>query len=686
MASLNTLRTKGGWIISIVIGLALLAFILPEVFRGTGGRNPNKMKIGEIGGEMVSYTEYYNKSEVFNATMSAYYGKSNFTAEESDHIHDMAWNALEMEKGYYPGFGALGLAPLDAEQTDMAAGTYISPVLVQEFSNPQTGVFDRSILANFIGSLDLNPNGPLLWNYLKSQMNEQRALMKYVVLGAAGIYTTNMEVDAMVKAKADNYDVKIVAAPYSDIPDSLVKVTTADLHKYYDERKPAFREGASRDIEYVIFDILPSEDDYVQARKVVEEIAGEFAQSTTPVQYANLNTQGRQNNAFVSQDQIDPVIAAVIWDNPGLMYGPVFNNDVYTMARLGEVRMMPDSLGARHIVLPPNNVQLADSLVGAIRNGGNFAELAVKYSVDPTAAQNGGDLGRFVPGSMIPEFSDALLKQKVGDVFTVATPVGLHVVELTYTSPLVKKAQVAMIEYHIDPSSVTEMGVYNDVRNFYQAAYGSPDNFNKAVSDNKLQKRVDRVTSTQRNITGLGDSRELVRWAFNGKPGDVSTEMKIGLNQYVVAVLTAATEDGIAPFERYQNEIRAAVIRQKKGEMLAAKMTGNSIEEIAVAVNKPVVEGQGVNFMQMNVEGIAPELKLMGAITSGVPEGKLSKPVIGNFGVYSFVITGKTADPQADPAAEKAVLEATSEMYLDQRMMSAVREEANIVDMRVKYF
>jgi peptidyl-prolyl cis-trans isomerase D len=368
------------------------------------------------------------------------------------------------------------------------------------------------------------------------------------------------------------------------------------------------------------------------------------------------------------------------------MYGPVFNNDVYTLARLGETRMIPDSLGARHILLPADSVQLADSLVGAIRRGGNFAALATQYSVDPSAAQNGGDLGRFAPETMIPEFSDALMKQKAGDVFTVTSPVGIHVVELTHISPLVEKAQIAMIEYNVDPSSVTEMGVYNDARSFYQAAYGSADNFGKAVSDGQLQKRTDRVIGSQRNITGLGDARELVRWAFNAKVGDVSTEMKIDNNQYVVAVLTGATEDGIAPFERYQNDIRTVVIRQKKGEMLAAKAVGSTIEEVAAAVGKPVVEGEGINFLQMNVEGITPELKLMGAITSGIEAGKLSKPVIGNFGVYSFVITGKTEDPNVQPAGEKAIMEATSEMYLDQRMTSAMRENADIVDSRVKYF
>lgn len=686
MASLNTLRTKGGWIISIVIGIALLAFILPEIFRGSGGQNPNNMRVGEIGGEKVSYTEFYDESEYFNSVMSAYYGRSNFSSAEMENINDMAWNALIMQKAYYPGFEKLGLAPLEAEQTDMVTGAYISPVIMNEFTNPQTGAFDRTLLAGFVSNIDLNPNGRLMWEWLKTQMRENRALLKYMTLVASGVNTTQMEVDAQYAASSKIYSAKVVAAPYADIPDSLVNVTEADLKRYYDSHQGAFRQTASRDIEYVVFDILPSEEDYAEAKKVVDEIAAEFKASTTPLQYAALNTQSRSESLFMAEDQIDPAIAAVVWDNPEAMYGPVLSNDVYTLARLGEVRMMPDTLGARHILLAPTAQALADSLMGVIRNGGDFGQLAAEYSIDPSGKQNMGDLGHFAPEMMIPEFSDALLAHNTGDIFTVTSQFGLHVVEKTYAGPAVKKAQVATIRYNVDPSSMTEMDVFNKVRDFQQAAYGSYDNFRKAASDNLLSKRVERVSSTDRSVSGLSESKELVRWAFNNKVGDVSAEMKLGTDAYVVAVVTAVAEDGIAPLDQYRDEIRMAVEREKKGELLSAKMTGSTIEEVATAVGKEIVDVEGIQFPMFSVPNIGAEPKLVGAITSGVAEGTLSKPVTGNLGVYSFVVTGDSENGDINAETERIKLQSSSEMYIDQRLMQAIGELADVKDARVKYF
>ncbi len=685
MASLNTLRTKGGWIISIVIGIALLAFILPEVFRGSGGMNPDKIKVGEINGEKVSYTEYNNRNEYFDAVMTAYYGRSNFSAEEMNQIQDMAWNNLVNEYAIMPGFDNLGLTPLAAERTDMVAGTYLSPVIQREFTNPQTGMFDRTLLSTFVSQIDLNPNGAMMWEYLKSQMVEQRAMLKYMTLVAAGINVADMEVDTQFAADNKTVTAQVVAQSFNDIPDSLVTVTDADIAKYYDEHKEAFRQTASRDIEYVVFNVLPSENDYAEAKKAVDQLASEFAASTTPVQYANLNTQSPQDNGFKKESDVPAEIAAAIWDKPEAMYGPVLNNDVYTMARLGEVKMMPDSLGARHILLAPVSTGIADSLITLLKNGADFAELAGKYSVDPSGKQNAGDLGRFTPETMIPEFSEALLAHETGDVFTVTTQWGLHVVEKTYQSAPVKKAQIAMIDYHVDPSSVTETDVLNKVRQFQQAAAGSYENFSKAVSENALSQRVARIQNTDRNVSGLADSRELVRWAFTNEKGAISNDIRIGTDTYVIAILTDITDDGIAPMDQFRDEIRMVVAREKKGELLASKMTGNSIDEVASAVGKEVVTAENIRFTAFSVPGIGADSKLIGAITSGVEVGKLSKPVIGDNGVYVFVVTGTTPN-DVNKETEKVMLESSAEMYMDQRLMQALNRASEIKDMRVRYF
>ncbi len=73
----------------------------------------------------------------------------------------------------------------------------------------------------------------------------------------------------------------------------------------------------------------------------------------------------------------------------------------------------------------------ADKLLKLVKDGGDFAELAKAHSSCPSSAQ-GGDLGYFEKGRMVPEFSEAAFSMKVGDVSDVVeTQFGYHIIKLT---------------------------------------------------------------------------------------------------------------------------------------------------------------------------------------------------------------------------------------------------------------
>ena len=151
-----------------------------------------------------------------------------------------------------------------------------------------------------------------------------------------------------------------------------------------------------------------------------------------------------------------------------------------------------------------------------------FAELAEVYSNDPGSKSKGGDLGVFAPSQMVPEFGDAVLANEKGKVFTVDSRFGTHIAEVTYLSKPTKKVQLATITYRIEPSQTTQQAVYANASKFIAEAHGSYENFDKAVASNSLSKRVARIRNTDRNLNGIDNSREIVRWAFNGEKGDVS--------------------------------------------------------------------------------------------------------------------------------------------------------------------
>lgn len=682
MASLNTLRTRGGIIISIVIGVALIAFLMGDFVP----RSCSDVSVGSIDGHKVSYEEFYFHAEDYVAISQSMLGKESLTSDETDVARNMAWESLIAKYAYRPGLKKLGLDNSEAEQVDMVSGEYLSPIITGNFANPQTGIFEPYVLSNFIENIPYDRTGrlQLMWDYMKEQMNDQRSMNKYYALIEKGMFVTDLEVEAGLAASNDSFDARVIGKEYSSIADSLINVTSADIRSYYNEHRERFRQVPSREIEYVVFDMLPSDQDYAEAQRYIAMIGEEFAVAENPMQYALLNSQVAPSQQYLKETQVDGAIANTVFHNPDAMYGPELSGDIYTMARLADVKMIPDTVGARHILVASTDGELADSLVRVIRHGADFGTLAREYSQDPSAQMNGGDLERFPPEYMVPEFSDAVVAARVGDVFSVETDFGIHVVEVTYKTPPVRKAQIATIRYKVDPSSTTQQEIYAEASKFLTAAAGSYDNFKKATTEGALSKRVARIRNTDRNLSGLDDSRELVRWAFDNKKGTVSDIMEVG-GDYVVAALTDVRQDEYGKVEDVADQIRPVVVRQKKADIIIAGLDGSTLEEAASREGVEIKELEDVNFGSFFLDGIGVEQRLIGAITAGKP-GQLSKPVKGEQGVYLFDITDVKVSDDATAESEKVRLEAMSSSYLGDRLAQAMAEGAEIKDNRVRFF
>lgn len=682
MASLNTLRTKGGVIVTIVIFIALLAFLIGDIFTsGSSLMNSRKMRVGEIDGKTIGYVDFLNKSDEITNIYKMMWGRDAFSAQEQEMIYNMAWQQFIMQDAYQPGFEQLGLTISDAEQVDMVDGTYLSPVITATFANPATGEFDVEFLKAFLANVNGNDGSFALWSFLRNQMAEERAMSKYVALVSGGFFANDLEIAHGLKTANETYAADVIGREYYTVPDSLVKVTPAQVKQYYNENKEAFRQEASRDIEYVVFDVLPSEADYAEAEGIVNDIAAEFAVSDAPMQYALLNSQTKPDQTYYREDQLAAEVAALNGDRTK-MVGPTLNGDEYTLSRIADVRMLPDTLGARHILLQKGQNTLADSLVNVLRNGGDFAALAAQYSLDQYS--EGGDLGRFTPAQLPMAFTDAAMKANVGDIYTVETEAGLQIVNLTYKTRPVRKMQVATVTYKIDPSAATIQEAYQKASNFVTAAAGTAEGFAQAVSDQMLSKRTVRIRNTDRTINGLENSKEIVRWAFNGKAGEVSQIMDIDGNYYVAA-LTGVREKGYASVEQVTAEITKTLMNKEKARMIAAQMEGDSLEAIAEATESTVRSVENVEWSAFYLPEVGVEPQLVGAISAS-EVGTLSQPVEGVNGVYRFVVTDAQTTGVATEESEKVRLEADAVNFVMQRTMQALNEESDITDMRVKFF
>ncbi len=682
MAALNTLRTRGALFLSIVIGVALIAFLLGDLTSASSIFYKHRNRVGSVDGNHIDYTQFTNDSDNMSRIIQMLYGRNSLTSEEMDQVRDMVWDSYIRQYVYDPGYQKMGLTVGEMEQIDMIKGQYVSPVISSMFTSRETGMYDPAVVEGFIANMEYDENGSssAVWQYVKDEMVNERLVAKYMALVQNGVFVNDLEVNHGVKAANGVYAGNYVTIPFSQVADSLVNVSSAEVKKYYNEHKKRFMQSASRDIEYVVFDLMPSESDFDEAKTYIDNVATEFAAAESPMQYASLNSQERTDSKYYSEAQLSTDLAAIAFGaRKGEMAGPVLNGEIYTVSRVADERMMPDSVGARHILLDRAKAASADSIARAIRGGKSIFELAPGYSLDTNV-----DLGTFPPEMMVAPFADAVIAAKKGEVVIVETQYGTHVVEVTYKTPMVNKAQIATITYHVEPSAATQQKAYGEAREFLAVAAGSKENFDKAVSETGISRRVATIGESDRNVRGLNDSRELVRWSYNAKPGTVSTIFEID-GDYVVAVLTGAKHAGIADIKEVSSDIAQVLRQDKKAAVIADRMKGKSIDEIAVMEGARKGDLDGLRFTAFYVPDLGVEPAVIGAVEA-ISAGSVSKPVKGMSGVYVIAVNSAEQTEDATAESEKVRLEAAAGASLMQRVSQALVEESDIVDNRAKFF
>ncbi len=91
---------------------------------------------------------------------------------------------------------------------------------------------------------------------------------------------------------------------------------------------------------------------------------------------------------------------------------------------------MEGNIRASHILV--TNEQFCKELIGKLKAGSSFEDLAKQFSKCPSGKKSGGDLGSFGKGQMVAQFENAAMKLKVGELSgPVKTPFGYHIIKRT---------------------------------------------------------------------------------------------------------------------------------------------------------------------------------------------------------------------------------------------------------------
>ena len=673
MVSLNTLRTKFGVLLSVIIAGALLAFIFSlKTEMGFTGNDP---EVGSINGEEIHYSEFLAAYDDVKSQM----GELN-TDQAAQQALAQTWQILLTDHVFTPSFAELGLTVGDAEHKAMVRGERASNVFSSAFGNPQTGEYSREAVTAFLEQVESNPQAQKMWAFISKQADVDRAMMKYQELVKKGAYATALEVERGVKAANNTFNGRYVVARYTTVADSLITVSDSEIKAYYNAHKNQYKQTPYRTISYVEYEVVPTEEDKAAVEAEAKAATEQFAVAADVKEFSRENRHASIAQTYITATQMTAEEKEAL--TKGKLYGPALVADTWRAARVVDVRNVPEKYTLSHIVLNYTDAQLADSLA-TVAKSGDFAALASQHSIAQTAA-DGGKLGEIAYSTLTAEFADALVGKKKGDVVKVTMGNVIQILKVEGVSAIQKHYKLATLEYPIIASQNTQRDVHNAASLF--AVNAAKEGFEATVTAQAQSSRTANIEHAAREVRGIdGHSLEVVFWTNKAKVGDVSELIKLDNNHYVIATLTGINENEYRTVAEVSAQIKSTLLRDKKFEQIAATMTGATIEEVAAATKGDVKTFENVKYDAYYIPGIGVEPRVLGTISS-LEAGKLSAPVKGASGVY--VLVNDTITPAAEAQtveAEKVKQQAAAEQNA-MRSFYAVQEAAEVEDNTVGYF
>ncbi len=699
MATLQKIRDKAGVLVAVVIGASLLAFILGD-FLGKGQGGSSDASAGEIKGYTVSLQEYQQTIDELVDNTKRNNQTKTIDTETMDKIYDQAWEIMVTEHTMFDQYELLGLGVSSDELEDMIKGKYIDPQILQIpiFQDPSTKMFDKSRVISFLKNLDQDQTGEARssWLAFEKSLIQNKIATKYNTLIQKGFYPNKLEIEAQVKANNETVDLSFIVKKFSEVKDEEISFNDADLQKYYDENLYKFKQEESRNVTYITFNVIPSEEDIQSTKLWLAKSEEEFATEKDPIRYINLNSDEPFIDNYFALGELPTMLDTFMFAaDTGATTKIYEENGAFKIAKLIDIKELPDSAKARHILLQQTEqlngeafFALADSLKARIEDGADFAQVAIKYSNDKSSAVKGGELDWFKKGQMVQPFEKACFEGKVGDIAIINSRFGLHILEIEAQGTKSKKVQVGFLTTTIEASEQTETTIYNEASKF-AGEYSTKASFDKAIEELKLIPRVaNNLKKSDRNIAGLESSRKLIRWAYNNELNTITDEIDKYGNKYIVAMVTEIREKGTTPFELAKISIENYVINEKKAELITKEFNqakADNLSEMASNLNLHIQNANQVSFASVSIPGVGKELKVIAKTIYGAPNTVIS-PIKGDNGIYAITPANKTVTKNVNLDSEKDKLyrEFANRVYY--QAIPTIKENANIIDNRLNYY
>ena len=660
MAVLETIRVKFGILITVLIAVALLSFIIdPSTLQSVSSSMSSKYDVGEIDGKSISYMDFQADVDKFTAINEIVTGSSVQNEQQQIQVRNAAWQALVDKYLFIKNAKKAGLNVGEEEMLAIISGELDSPVFTQ---NPvfcdENGNFSKEMLLDFVNYLNSDETGRLkvYWDYLQESAKTQQFYAKYMSLFTQSNFTNPLMLTEKIAENNNTFDVEFVMIPYSYPRDTTIVVSDNEIKAYYNAHKKFYKQQASRDIEYVVFEVVPSADDIAAANQALIDVYDEFKTAENMKSFLLANSDRQYDNHWYKAGELNTVAKVVndyAFGEKASVSEVLSEGDKFYAVRVLETAMVPEQVYVKYVPAAAENV---DSLL-------NVAE------------------PQWIPQT--PGYEDVMVAKK-GSKVTVN---GL-VFQVLDTKDPEERKKVAVLEKGAVAGKETVNGYYAKANTFATKSAGKYENFQKALIEEGVYAHpVNKMLESSDRLGSIENTKEVTRWAFEAKEGQASNIITVNNNYFIVAALKNIHKEGYTPVSEVASQISNLLYNQKAGEKKAAevaeKIAGlEDMAAVAEALERTVTTKEGVAFSSLTSQGIDP--KFIGA-ASVAEDGKICGPVTGALGVYVYKVTGRDTGAffTEDDAKSR---DAQMVQYSTQMVVPVMMEDAEVKDNRARFF
>ncbi len=611
MAVLETIRVKFGILITVLIAVALLSFIIdPSTLQSVSSSLSSKYDVGEIDGKSISYNDFQAEVEKITS-ISEMNGNPVQGDEALAQVRQQAWKQFIDEYLFIPAAEAAGFSVSEEEMYQMLTGQIFSNVLMQVFQ----GNLNKEVLVQIEADVAADETGrmKLLWDNILAAAKTDQFYTKYQSLLAKSSFNNSLATAEQLKDNNNSFDVDFVMVPFGFAKDTTIVVSDKEIKDYYKAHKDNYKQIASRDIEYVVVDILPSADDVAATNNAVAGVYDEFKTTENMKSFLLSKSDRTFDNRWYKEGELTSVSKEIndyVFGKNAAVSEIFQNGNTFQTVRVMEIAQVPDSV---YVKFTQAGVEKADSLLNA---------------AEPMwIAQTEG-------------FENLMTTPK-GKTVTIN---GM-LFQVIDAKDFVTKKRVAILEKTAQPSDATRSAAYSKANSVASKAAGKYEGFKKAVEEDGLYAHpYNKMPESANKLGSVEHTKEVTRWAFDAKVGEVSNIISIDNKYYVVAALKGARKEGYTPVEEVSSRIQSILYQEKLAEKKTAEVAEQiagltDLKTVAEVLGTSVSTKEDVTFASFSAAGL--DNKFIGA-ASVAETGALNGPLQGNNGVYVYVVTDRT--------------------------------------------